>query len=57
VKRLINAQSHFGQLDMNRLESREKLIQLKSTAKRFHIQGKDFLNKSNSTVALYRERL
>jgi hypothetical protein len=36
VRRLINAQSHFGTQQMDeRLESREKLIQLKTHAKRF----------------------
>jgi hypothetical protein len=35
VRRLINAQSHFGTQMDERLESREKLIQLKTHAKKF----------------------
>ena len=42
VKRLVNAQSHFGHLDVSeRLEYRDKVIALKTYAKKFQVQGKD----------------
>lgn len=40
VKRLVNAQSHFTQVDISeRDENRDKLVALKTHAKKFQIQG------------------
>ena len=49
MKRLVNAQSHFSASDFmsDRLDSRGRIIALKTQSKRFQIQGTAFFKDSN----------